>query len=71
MRVVATARGYDNVTIREVGDEFDMPDGACDPVPLRDEHGKAIPGKFEPAPWFKPVPKRDKGSGNAPGGDLA
>ncbi len=26
MRVIATARGYDNITTREVGDEFDMPD---------------------------------------------
>jgi hypothetical protein len=28
MRVIATARGYDNITTREIGDEFDMPDDA-------------------------------------------
>lgn len=28
MRVIATNRGYDNITTREIGDEFDMPDGA-------------------------------------------
>lgn len=28
MRVIATNRGYDNVTTREPGDEFDMPEGA-------------------------------------------
>lgn len=28
MKVIATKRGFDNVTIREEGDEFDMPEGA-------------------------------------------
>ena len=28
MRVIATNRGYDNITTREISDEFDMPDGA-------------------------------------------
>lgn len=27
MRVIATARGFDNIAIREAGDEFEMPDG--------------------------------------------
>ena len=30
MRVSATQRGYDNIVVREVGEEFDMPDGASD-----------------------------------------
>jgi len=28
MRVVATAPGFDNVKLREPGEEFDMPDGS-------------------------------------------
>jgi len=28
MQVIATKRGYDNVTIREPGDKFEMPDDA-------------------------------------------
>lgn len=28
MRVIATSRGYDNVVVREAGEEFDMPKGA-------------------------------------------
>lgn len=28
MKVIAIKRGFDNVTIREEGDEFDMPEGA-------------------------------------------
>lgn len=28
MQVIATARGHDGLTIREVDDVFDMPDGA-------------------------------------------
>lgn len=28
MRVIATARGFDNIKTREVDEEFDMPDGA-------------------------------------------
>lgn len=28
MKVIATKRGFDNVTIREEGDEFDMPNGS-------------------------------------------
>lgn len=28
MRVIAIAKGYDNVATREIGEEFDMPEGA-------------------------------------------
>jgi hypothetical protein len=28
MRVVATKQGYDNIKLREVGEEFEMPEGA-------------------------------------------
>lgn len=28
MKVIATARGFDNITVREIGDEFDMPKDA-------------------------------------------
>lgn len=28
MRVIATQRGYDNLALREEGEEFDMPDGS-------------------------------------------
>ncbi len=31
MRVRATATGFDNIAVREVGDEFDMPDGSTAP----------------------------------------
>lgn len=31
MRVIATAEGFDNVTVRKVGDEFDMPEGSTAP----------------------------------------
>lgn len=43
MKVRATKRGYDNVVLREEGDEFDMPDGAKGSwfVPV----GKAPKGK--------------------------
>jgi hypothetical protein len=55
MRVIATATGYDGVCLREPGDEFDMPNGSCDPVPVRDANGRVVQGKFEPETWFKPV----------------
>lgn len=43
MRVIATARGYDNLKTREEGEEFDMPDGAKGSwfVPL-DEPAKPV-----------------------------
>lgn len=28
MKVIATARGFDNVAVREIGDEFDVPEGS-------------------------------------------
>ena len=28
MRVIAVAIGYDNIVVRQPGDEFDMPEGA-------------------------------------------
>lgn len=31
MKVIATAVGYDNLAVRQVGDEFDMPDGSLAP----------------------------------------
>lgn len=31
MRVIATDVGYDNVVVREVGEEFDMPEGSKAP----------------------------------------
>lgn len=42
MRVIATAKGYDNVCIRDPGDEFDMPDDT----------------KIEPGCWFKAVERK-------------
>jgi hypothetical protein len=54
MRVIATAPGYDNIKLREIGEEFDMPDNVFDKRPkLKD--GKPS-GEFYPAPsWFKKV----------------
>ena len=31
MKVIAIAVGYDNLAVRQVGDEFDMPDGSSAP----------------------------------------
>ena len=51
MKVIATAIGYDNLAVRQVGDEFDMPDGSTAPWfkpvegdtkgPLKSGKGKA------------------------------
>ena len=51
MKVRATAVGYDNIALRQPGDEFDMPDGSKAPwfVEVKDEPKK--PG---------PKPKDDK-----------
>lgn len=55
IRVVATGRGYDGITVREPGDEFDVPAALFDKVPQRDEKNKVIEGEFKPAPsWIKP-----------------
>lgn len=56
MKVVATERGYDNVTLREAGETFEMPDEVFDRRPLLGADGAAIPGQFyEPPSWFEPV----------------
>lgn len=54
MRVIATNRGYDGITTRDPGDEFDMPDGAraswfrpADGTPV-DPEPEVVAGK--PAP---------------------
>jgi hypothetical protein len=55
MRVKATSPGYDNIKIREIGEEFDMPDNVFDKRPILGKDGKPS-GKFYPPPsWFKPV----------------
>lgn len=52
MRVIATNRGYDNVTTREPGDEFEMPEGS---------KGTWFRSLEEPEPAAKPVKvKSDK-----------
>lgn len=60
MRVIATSTGYDGTCIREAGEQFDMPDGSCDPVPVKRINEKTgatevVPGQFEPPTWFKKV----------------
>lgn len=56
MRVIATTQGYDNIAVREPGEEFDMPDTTYDAVPVLDDKGRPT-GKTEPPnhPWFKKV----------------
>lgn len=50
MRVKATAVGYDNVAVRNPGDEFDMPDGVYAPwyEPLDAAHKAKSAKAFEP-----------------------
>lgn len=58
MRVVATARGFDGITLRDEGQEFDVPDNVFDKRPMRDKDGKPT-GEFYPAPsWFKRVERK-------------
>lgn len=49
MKVIATKPGYDNVKYREVGDEFDMPEGSkgswFQPVAVKAEPVKAEKSK--------------------------
>lgn len=56
MKVIAIERGYDNVTLREAGETFDMPDEVFERRPVLNPDGVAIPGQFhEPPSWFEPV----------------
>ncbi len=49
MRVIATQRGYDNITTREIGDEFDVADDyvitAQDWFVAKDADAKPVKGK--------------------------
>jgi hypothetical protein len=40
VRVIATARGFDGICVREPGEEFDMPETVFAPRPKRDDKGK-------------------------------
>lgn len=68
MRVIATAKGYDNVTIREPGEEFDAPLGIPNP-----QTGKREP--ITESSWYKPVaaphgkPSESHGKPTGKGGD--
>lgn len=53
MKVIATAVGYDNLVVRQVGDEFDMPEGStapwfvavdAEPAPKAEKSAKASKG---------------------------
>lgn len=56
MRVIALELGYDNVALRNPGDEFDMPDDVFKRRPRVDATGRPIAGAFyEPPHWFEPV----------------
>jgi ferritin-like protein len=56
MRVIALELGYDNVALREVGTEFEMPDDVFDRRPRLDASGAVIPNAFyDPPSWFEPV----------------
>ncbi len=56
MKVKALELGYDNVTLRQPGDEFEMPDDVFEPRPRLDAVGAVVPGAFyEPPHWFEPV----------------
>lgn len=65
-RVVATERGHDGIQVREVGEEFDVPDDR-----LKD--GSTWFVEVEKAPLPKVVPKnaRPPGAGPAPGSRAA
>lgn len=69
MRVIATAPGYDNIKVREVDEEFDMPDGSKAhwfvPVELAKKAAKA---KSEKATKTDSKTEGDKPEGD---GDLA
>jgi hypothetical protein len=56
VKVIATEDGFDNIAVRHVGEEFDMPDDVFDPRPKLDDHGRSIAGLFyDPPSWFEPV----------------
>jgi hypothetical protein len=58
IRVVAIARGFDGVSLREPGEEFTMPESA---MTAKVENEKDVLGKETgkkiviPPSWFKPV----------------
>jgi hypothetical protein len=54
MRVIATAPGYDNLTVRQPGEEFDMPDSVLAKREIKNSEGKVI-GVYDPPSWFKKV----------------
>jgi hypothetical protein len=61
IRVIAIAQGFDNVALREIGDEFDMPDHVFERRPKLDEKGQPIPGQFhEPPSWFEPIDRSER-----------
>lgn len=61
IRVIAIAQGFDNVALREIGDEFDMPDDVFERRPRLDEKGQPIPNQYyEPPNWFEPVDRAHK-----------
>lgn len=61
IRVIAIAQGFDNVALREPGDEFDVPDDVFDRRPKLDEHGQPVKDQYYDLPhWFEPVDRNLK-----------
>jgi hypothetical protein len=60
MRVVATKQGYDNICIREPGDEFEMPDGSSGSWFVKAGTPEGLRTKAERA-------EKDKAAKTAPG----
>jgi hypothetical protein len=53
MQVIAIAKGYDGVTVRNPGEEFTMPDTVFDKRPKLDEKGKSTGINYEDPSWFR------------------
>lgn len=61
MRVIALEAGYDNITIRNPGEEFEMPEEVFARRPRLNAIGEEIPGAYyEPPHWFEPVDAAEK-----------
>lgn len=80
VRVIATKPGYDNIKLREPGEEFAMPDTAL--VPVKDKDGRITGHEVVPvkSSWYvpveapaadKPAAKGGKGKKADEGDDLA
>jgi hypothetical protein len=58
MRVRAIEVGYDNVTVRQLGEEFEMPAGAEAPwfEPLQQQRPTKVTTHRPPLPSCRPLP---------------